>query len=391
MTTAQASSALEVIGDSTWCQLVGNLLGAAPSETLLGHTEKIFSGIGTGTEVFRVTGTARTAVRNAVGWTLVVKVLTQQRSAFHAAGRDPSAWNYWKREWHAYRSTWLPALLGPLVAARCLGTGEVEPTDGSGGVAWIAMEDLATPVQGPLTQPQFREVARHLGIFNGRYLDGRDLPTDPWLSRHWLRGWTEQAEPMMSLLPTAARHPVAGRIFTDDVIDDLEWAWDHRQALYATLDELPQTLCHNDLFPRNLFVGHGPDPRTVAIDWAFCGPAPIGQELVALVSATQVFRECPVDQWEALERTCLDGYLAGLRDTGSAAGEEAYVGYLLSTVLRFGVGAVPPLLGSSLTTEHTQLISEVFACSYAEFIDHCVAGMRFQQRRIRQARAILGL
>jgi hypothetical protein len=337
-----------------------------------------------------VTGTARTTDRYAVDWRLVVKILTQQSSVVHAAGRDRTAWNYWRREWHAYRSTWLPALPGPLVAARCLGTGEVDPVDGSGGVAWIALEDLAAPGQAPLTQPQFREVARHLGIFNGRYLDGRELPADPWLSRQWLRGWTEQAEPVMPQLPEARRHPSTGQIFTNDVIKDLEWAWNHRQVLYAVLDELPQTLCHNDLFPRNLFVGHGPGSPTVAIDWALCGPGPIGGELVALVSATQVFRECPVNQWEDLERTCLDGYLAGLRQSGSTAGEEAYVGYLLSTVLRFGVGSVPPLLAVTRTTEHTQFISETFRCSYDELIAHCVAGMRFQQRRIRRAKALLG-
>jgi len=254
------------------------------------------------------------------------------------------------------------------------------------------MEDLEGLDHRPWPHGHFREVARHLGIFNGEYLAGRPLPTDPWLSRDWLRGWTEEAGPLIEILPTVPDHPVAGQIFTPDVIDDVIGLWNQRQKLYEALDQLPRTLCHNDLFPRNLFVG-GPDhPNcSVAIDWAFCGPAPVGQELSTLVGSSQAFRESQPELWDDLERECLEGYAEGLRLVGWHGSEEILLGYVLSSALRFGIGAVTPLLGVTLTTEHHDLAERVFGCSYDEFVVNCAAVMQFQVRRIHQAKALLGL
>jgi hypothetical protein len=44
-----------------------------------------------------------------------------------------------------------------------------------------------------------------------------------------------------------------------------------------------------------------------------------------------------------------------------------------------------------LTTEHHDLVGRVFGCSYDEFVANATAVMQFQQRRIHQARALLGL
>jgi hypothetical protein len=239
---------------------------------------------------------------------------------------------------------------------------------------------------------QFREVARHLGIFNADYLNGRPLPTDPWLSRDWLRSWTEQAEPLVERLPAVSSHPVAGRIFTPDIVDDLIELWDQREKLYEALDQLPQTLCHNDVFPRNLFVrDDGRPEQSVAIDWAFCGQGPVGQELAVLVGATQAFMESRPERWDDLERDCLDGYAEGLRQAGWKGSDEILLGYLLSIVLHFGIGALPPALGATLTTEHHDLVERRFGCSYEEFVGNVAAVMQFQQRRIHRARALLGI
>jgi hypothetical protein len=178
---------------------------------------------------------------------MVVKVLTLDPLSFQSVGTDQTRWDYWKREWHVYQSPWQQELPGPLVAPRYLGAGEIlAETDEE--VAWIAMEDLQAIEIRPWPASHFQEVARHLGIFNGDYVGGM-LPADPWLSRDWLRGWTELAEPLVEVLPTISNHPVAGRIFTPNLIDDLIDLWDEREKLYDALDQLPQTLCHNDVFP----------------------------------------------------------------------------------------------------------------------------------------------
>jgi hypothetical protein len=386
-----AGKYVDYIDDATWQRLVGALLDSDGVEILSRHSREIFVGVGAGTRLYRVAGTAVDGGRRPVEWSMVIKVLTLDQLNFQSISTDQSAWDYWKREWHVYRSPWQQQLPGPLVAPKCLATGEILTETGS-ELAWIAVEDLRALDHRPWPVTQFREVARHLGIFNADYLNGRPLPTDPWLSRDWLRSWTEQAEPLVERLPAVSNHPVAGRIFTPDLIDDLSELWDQREKLYEALDQLPQTLCHNDVFPRNLFVrGNGRAKQSVAIDWAFCGQGPVGQELAVLVGGTQAFMESRPERWDDLERDCLDGYAEGLRQTGWKGSDEILLGYLLSIVLHFGIGALPPILGVTLTTEHHDLIERRFGCSYDKCIANGAAAFQFQQRRIHQARALLGI
>jgi hypothetical protein len=392
MMNGKGGSYVDYIDDATWQRLVGALLDSDGVEIISRHSQEIFVGMGAGTRLYRVAGTAADGGRRPVDWSMVVKVLTLDQLNFQSISTDQSSWDYWKREWHVYQSAWLQELPGPLVAPRCLTTGEVL-TETDQELAWIAMEDLCAADHGrPWPADHFREVARHVGIFNGDHLDGRSMPVDPWLSHDWLRGWTEQAEPLMEQLPTVASHPVAGRIFTPDLIDDLMELWIVREKLFEALDQLPQTLCHNDVFPRNLFVrGNSRPDQSVAIDWAFCGHAPVGQELAVLVGATQAFRESQPERWDDLERDCLDGYAEGLRQAGWKGSDEILLGYLLSIVLHFGIGAVPGALGLTLTTEHHDFVERVFGCRYDAFIVNCAALLRFQQRRIHRARALLGI
>jgi Phosphotransferase enzyme family len=386
-----SGSYVDYIDDATWPQLVGALLDSDGVEIISRHSQEILVGLGAGTRLYRVAGTAVDGGRRPVDWSMVVKVLTLDQLDFQSISTDQRSWDYWKREWHVYQSAWLQQLPGPLVAPRCVATGDIL-TETKQELAWIAMEDLRAADHGPWSAGHFREVARHVGMFNGEYLDGRPMPADPWLSHDWLRGWTEQAEPLMEQLPTAASHPVAGRIFTPDVIDDLIELWNVREKLYEALDQLPQTLCHNDVFPRNLFVrGDGRPEQSVAIDWAFCGQAPVGQELAVLVGATQAFMESRPERWDDLERDCLDGYAAGLRQRGWKGSDEILLGYLLSIVLHFGIGAVPGVLGLTLTMEHRDLVERVFGYPYDAVVANGAAVLRFQQRRIHQARELLGI
>jgi Phosphotransferase enzyme family len=390
MTIDTVDSYVDYIDDATWQRLVGELLHAEDAEIISRHTDEIFVGVGGGTRLYRVTGTA-TGRQRPIDWTIIIKVLTLNQLSFQSISTDQSSWDYWKREWYVYQSPWQQQLAGPLVAPRCLATGDVlAETDEE--LAWIAMEDLEAMDHRPWPHRRFGEVARQLGIFNGEYLARRPLLTDPWLSRDWLRGWAEEAKPLIDMLPSAPSHPVAGKIFTEDLINDLVELWEQRERLYQALDQLPRTLVHNDVFPRNLFVG-GRDHlgRSVAIDWAFCGPAPVGQELTALVGASQCFLESRPERWDDLERDCLDGYAEGLRQVGWHGSDEILLGYLLSSTLRFGIGSLPPVLGLTLTTEHHDLVERVFGCSYDEFVANVAAFFQFQQRRIHQARALLGL
>jgi hypothetical protein len=389
--TSSNGDYLDHIPQSSWLQAVRTLLDDDGAEILTRRGEEIFVGIGAGTRVFRVTGTASVGRHRTVDWTMIVKILTQNRLSFQSTSTDATRWDYWKREWHVYRSSWQQNLTGPLIAPRCFGSGEITLNETDEQLAWIAMQDLRSAPHQLWSEPQFKMTARHLGVFNGRYLCGAPQPTDSWLSRNWLRGWTEQTSQVMHLLPAAAGHPVAGRVFTRELIEDLCLTWEQREKLYAALEQLPKSFGHNDVFPRNVFLGEREEVKSVAIDWAFCGPAPVGQELSALVGASQVFMESRPDRWDDLERACLEGYTGGLREADWAGAEEVLTGYVLSTALRFGIGSLPPVLALTLTTEHMDMAGRLFGCSYDEFLANAAAVMRFQQHRIHHARALVGL
>jgi hypothetical protein len=382
---------LASIDEARWPELVDALLDGNGSRIVARRCEETLTGAGAGTRIYRVTGTARDH-RGPIDWSLVVKFLSLDVYDYQIVSTDQHAWNYWKREWHAYRAPWQQQLAGPFVAARCLGTGDAASPPSEGEVAWIAMEDLADNDVRPWSTTQFRTVAQDIGRFNGAFLTGQALSSDPWLSRQWIRNWTEQATPMLALLSDASLQPAIEKIFPPDVISDLTQLWERRETLCDVLDQLPQTLCHNDVFPRNVFLRPSLPDRSVAIDWAFCGTGAVGQELGPLVGASLAFFESRPGCWDDLERVCLDGYTEGLRAAGwSDTTDEVLLGYLLSSTLHFGLGALTPILGVTLDEAQRPVVEQIFGCSFETFVHHMAAVMRFQQRRIRQAFDVLGI
>src|SRR5215207_2685554 len=64
-----AGSYLDYLDDATWQRLVGALLNLHGAEILSRHSKEIFTGIGAGTRIYRVAGTAAAGGRRPVDWT----------------------------------------------------------------------------------------------------------------------------------------------------------------------------------------------------------------------------------------------------------------------------------------------------------------------------------
>lgn len=86
----------------------------------------------------------------------------------------------------------------------------------------------------------------------------------------------------------------------------------------------------------------------IVLDWAFCGLGAIGADLGELVGGTTYYFEIEPTQVHELEETVLDGYVAGLRDSGWDGDIRlARLGYLTAVALWPGA-TIPGWVGGIL-------------------------------------------
>jgi hypothetical protein len=246
------------------------------------------------------------------GWSSVLKLigLGETRHPNWEAGSRPDHWYYWRREVHAYESGLLDALTGGLRAPRCHLVSERGP-------ATIALwlEDVQMPAGTQWPLERYELAACHLGRAQGRFLTADTLPTFPWLSRDWLRAYLTMRDRDMALLTdeSAWTLPIVRRWLPNELAQPLVSMRRHQRRFLSALASVPQTLCHFDLHPANLF---GNDGETVLIDWSFVGVGAIGEDAGNLVvDAVLDFHVDPsgLDQLYAYVQ---GGYLRGLRDSG---------------------------------------------------------------------------
>ena len=358
---------LETVDRDTLVPLVRAALESDSLEVIDWQLVPIHGGAGLGTTVYRVLGTGREGVRD-LDWSIILKVI-------HAGPEDqePCGWNHCKREALIYASGLLDDLPAGLSAPRCLGV-----EDPSLDCSWLWLEDIPHSSEQPWSLADYAAVARQLGRFNGAYLTGDvPIPSHPWLSKEWLRGWTEKSAPAIALFPGILESPLIRRCFpTSAMADAYLRIWDERAQFLDALKRLPQVFCHRDAFRRNLFLR--PDSadtdRLVAIDWAFAGPAAVGEELAPLVLAGIAFFEVEPSIMGDLEQVAFDAYLEGLRDAGWQGDPRIVrLGYAASAALQFGPGCAVPVMTFYLDPAVQQIMSQLFDVSAEEAADRASA------------------
>lgn len=375
--TVEIETCLPAVDRAALTGPVRRALGSATVEIDDWFGARVYGGANAeGSAVYRFAGSGHD--RGApVQWSLILKTLGAMQD-----GRG----DFVGRESLAYRDGLLHDLPGGVSAPRFLG-GVERP-----GGDWIWIEDVADTVGRTWPLAQYGVVARHLGRFNGAYLAGRALPAQPWLSRGWIRLWTEHAAPGVAALPEALAHPLVRRMYPAELAEAYLRLWAGRERFYAALADLPQTFCHNDVFRRNMFARRTADGQdeTVLIDWSFAGICGVGEELAPLVRASAAFFEvAPGDEAE-LERIAFAGYLAGLRDAGWR-GDERLVrfGYVASAALRYGVGAVGILLAMVLDEGVRAVMEQALGFTTEACVERWGAGAPAQLALVDEAWALL--
>ena len=178
------------------------------------------------------------------------------------------------------------------------------------------------------------------------------MPPYAWLGSGILGYWLEMMEESWDLgrvilaegpdERAAWEHPLVREHFPADVRERLARAWLGRRALYAALKGLPRTLAHGDAHRRNLLSQRMPDggDRTVAVDWAVIGYAPLSEDPGHLATSSLMLEADPRGAGE-LDEIVFRRYLEGLRDAGwrldQGMRERVRFGYAAHGLLNVGL------------------------------------------------------
>jgi hypothetical protein len=234
--------------------------------------------------LYRLTGTA-TASTGTAPWSVFLKILQHAApdaaSTFNASD-DETHWNYWRREALVYASDLLDDLPATLGAPRCYAITTPTPH-----TQWLWLEDIQGQAATAWPLPRFPLAARHLGHWQGQYAAKRGLPAAPWLSRRWLQAWTPSADTAaLDLMrnPAAWRHPRLPAALKPAMAEAVLRLWDERTLLLDSIEQLPQTLCHLDFWPPNLFARGRDDgqEQTVLLDWSHVGLGAYAEDIANL-------------------------------------------------------------------------------------------------------------
>ncbi len=223
-----------------------------------------------------------------------------------AASDDPRHWNFWRREADAYRD---PGLRGSLRSAGLdLPAAEVVEQDGS-VVLW--MEDVQGTAGPGFTLDDHRAVAAGVGRWQAQ-----GPMTTSWTSRRFLREYSGSRPAPVHLLDddSAWAQPLVRDTWPAGLRQGWQRLTAHREELLATMEHLPRTRSHLDLWVANEI--RRPGGEVVLIDWAFAGDGTFGEDLGNHVPDAAFDLFWPAERIAELEATCFEAYVAGLRESG---------------------------------------------------------------------------
>lgn len=296
--------------------IMRRVLGSETAQLVDWRVEVVEAGMGAATGgVYRVAGHA---IHDgaAVGWSVMLKVVTAVAPGGHADFRDEAHPLYWRREALAYTSGLLDALPGGVKAPRCYDVIELDRD-----TVWLWLEEVKDGHAGRWGLEQYARAAACLGRFNGAYLAGRPMPAYSWLVRTGSpRGLLEHNAWLRDAIadPLTWRHPLMRSAFPVPLAERLLRLWDEREGLLRALDRVPHTFCHLDAWRRNMFAPGGSEASQglTLIDWAYPGLGALGIDAGDLFGESFCLSELGDTEPGIFERAIFDSYVLGLHEAG---------------------------------------------------------------------------
>lgn len=114
------------------------------------------------------------------------------------------------------------------------------------------------------------------------------------------------------------KHPYTRLAFSEGTQQRLQTLMENTDLFCNLLEQLPQTISHQDTHWTNLFATHDANGRetTAVIDWSFLGLAAVGEDLGTQIAGNLANLFIDSAQAKIYYQAALDAYLDGLRETG---------------------------------------------------------------------------
>lgn len=307
------------------------------------------------------------------------------------ATEQTRAWNYWKREILAFQSGLLAQLPEGVCAPRFYGVTENEHG------AWIWMEYIEETTGKHWSLEDFRRTAQHLARSQGKYLAGTPLIDQPWLTQAIFRNvWDKDGFWSRWMNPACAQNawqsPITRGGFSDRQKSRVLQLLAEKEHFFDANDRLPQVFCHNDASRRNFMwarSGQTGKEELIGIDWAFCGSGAVGNDLGQLVGTSLFFFEYNPMDAEPLEIAVMEGYLAGLAESGAKVDARlVQMGYLISLSLWMGA-MLPGWAAAMLPVDSGFNIQAMYGREAEEVLEGWVRLDEFCLDRADEARVLI--
>ena len=241
--------------------------------------EPIHGGAGDTLGVYRVAGEV-TKDGTAAPWSVILKVIGRPER-----GGELVDWNYWRREALFYQSDLVAALPRGLERPHCLGVA-ARPGD----QLWLWLEDIDERI-AEWTLDDYGRVAYRVAGFKTLPISvGNRSPMSGGSAERMAARQDRRRGQCRRLAAHRGAKPDGAASVPPDVSDWILQTWAHRERYLRILDRLPQTLCHADVFRRNVLIQRHRD-SFVLIDWAFIGEGAIGEEFAPLIQGSLLFFE----------------------------------------------------------------------------------------------------
>jgi hypothetical protein len=234
---------------------------------------------------------------------------------------EPSHWNYWEREALAYESAITALYSGAGISGPRLLASHRRP---NGNVA-LWLEDASRDGAVPGTRwslGDYRRFARSLGYAQGRIALAGVVPHHPWLTRSFLRDYVLSKRLDRGILYSdeAWRRPLVRDNFPDGLRRGLLGLHEERERFFTLMEDLPRTLCHLDVWPKNLFAAK--DGTFCLLDWSFVGEGALGEDVGNLVPDSVFDLFVAARDLPDLDTEVFAGYVSGLREAGWGGDER---------------------------------------------------------------------